>query len=131
MDIDKYKNAIKFSLKGQELKAYITSVYDGDTITASIFCFGDYYLFRVRVNGVDTPEMRGHSEDEKKRARAAKEFVKGLVLEKFVTLQCKDWDKYGRLLADVILPEGNLSELLVTQHFGLSYSGGTKTPFKV
>jgi len=55
----------------------VTSIYDGDTFRANI---KDYpgivgYRIGIRVNGIDTPEIRGKCEKEKLLAREAKQIT--------------------------------------------------------
>ena len=51
----------------------VTSVYDGDTLTiaARHSQQGPAYLFSVRLEGIDTPEIRGASSEGEKRAALA------------------------------------------------------------
>ena len=53
----------------------VIKVYDGDTITiASYMPYTDSPLFRfaVRLNGIDSPEIKGQSEQEKKAAKESR-----------------------------------------------------------
>jgi len=57
--------------------AEVTSIYDGDTFRANI---PDYppiigQHMGIRINGVDTPEIRGKCEQEKVLARKAKQYT--------------------------------------------------------
>ena len=77
----------KFPIKGGR----VIKVYDGDSLTiASKLSQSDseLYRFSVRLNGVDTPEMKGKdvTEEEKDAAKNARDFVANLVLNKFVRL---------------------------------------------
>ncbi len=53
----------------------VTSIYDGDTFRATIKDYPPIIGERmsIRVNGIDTPEMRGKCEIEKVLARKAKQ----------------------------------------------------------
>ncbi|WP_232068731.1 thermonuclease family protein [Nitrospira sp. KM1] len=63
---------------------------------------------RIRLNGIDCPE-KGQP-----FGTGAKQAVIALVFGKKVTLKIHGLDKYGRTIADVILPEGtNVSRQLV------------------
>ena len=88
----------------------VIKVYDADTITiAAKMPFktmtGPIYRFSVRLNGINTPEMKGInvSEDEKNAAIKAQEFVSNLILNKYVSLKNVKNEKYGRILADVYI----------------------------
>ena len=80
------------------------SVLDGDTIEV----LHNRRAERIRLSGIDCPE-KGQAYG-KKAKQAASEFVFG----KDVMLQTHGKDKYGRTLADVLLPDGtNVNHRLV------------------
>lgn len=104
--------------------------YDGDTITFNINgvhpLIGDH--IGIRVNGVDTPEIKGKTECEKKRAKEVKAFVQAkLELAKRIDLINLDRGKYFRIVADVIIDGENLSEILIKEKYAYPYDGGTKS----
>jgi endonuclease YncB( thermonuclease family) len=109
----------------------VIKVYDGDTITiASKLPYTDSQLYRfsVRLNGIDTPEIKGKniSEDEKESATNARDFVANLVLNKFVRLENVSNEKYGRILADVYIGDIHLNDLLLRERYAVKYDGKTK-----
>ena len=104
----------------------VVSVYDGDTITIVSYLGAELYKFSVRVLGVDTPEMRGSSEYEKKLAVKAKNFVKLMCLDKVVELKNHGKEKYGRVLADVFVDGVSIGRKLIEADLAYEYSGGAK-----
>jgi len=67
------------------ISAKVTKVYDGDTLTVKAYPWlGLTADIGVRLNGVDTPEIRGKCEEEKLKAIEAREFVKNIVLGKIL-----------------------------------------------
>ena len=128
-----YLNNIRYS-DCQPFLAQITcgkviKVYDGDTITiASKLPYNDspIYRFSVRINGIDCPEMKSKCIEEKEVAKLAKQFLEKKILNKIVTLQNIQKEKYGRLLADVFLDDEKISDLLLNAKLAIVYSGGTK-----
>ncbi len=103
--------------------------YDADTVTFNVK--GVPKLFGgnipVRLRGIDTPELRTKNICEKKAAVVARDFVnKALVGAKRIDLINVDRDKYFRILADVVVDGGSLSELLLAQGYAYPYHGGTK-----
>ena len=109
----------------------VIKVYDGDTITiASKLPIekSPIYRFLVRLNGIDTPEMKGHgvTDDEKNAANQSKEFVTNLILNKYIRLENVQNEKYGRILADVYIGDIHLNELLLKERYAVIYNGGTK-----
>lgn len=87
-------------------RAVITDVYDGDTVTADIDL--GFHTWRrgerLRLHGIDTPELRGAS---RPRGLLARDALRKLVLGRTVTL-CTIEDrtgKYGRYLVKIFLDE--------------------------
>jgi len=112
----------------------VTNVYDGDTFTlVSKLPYGGspLYKFKVRIAGIDCPEIRGKSQEEKDAAQAAKKEVMELILFKEVELTNVGLEKYGRLLADVYIVIDNSNKINIGQHLlnkGLAkvYNGSCK-----
>lgn len=69
---------------------------------------GDGFHIAVRLYGVDTPEKgsRAGCPEEARLADLAHEMTKDLLRDKRVTLEVRGVDRFGRLLATVILPDG-------------------------
>ncbi len=108
----------------------IASVYDGDTFKINLNCSMAVYCEKVpvRVLGVDTPEIKGKTEREKKLAEQAKAFTKNFLAQGPVSLSNCGRDKYFRLLCDVTNGQGkNLAQELIKAKLGYSYYGGTKS----
>lgn len=76
----------------------VIRILDGDTIEVLV----DRRPVRVRLYGVDCPE-RGQA-----FGTAARRFTSELCFGKEVTLRSYGNDRYGRLLAEVILPDGRV-----------------------
>ena len=109
--------------------AKVVKVYDGDTFTVEAYPWpGITAKASVRVNGVDTPEIRGKCEEEKQKAIAAREFVKWLILGEVVFLEHVKYGKYaGRVVADVKLNSGaSLADKIINQGLGREYHGGAR-----
>ena len=109
----------------------VIKVYDGDTITIATkipIKKSPIYRFSIRLNGIDTPEMKGPgvTEDEKKAAQEVQVFVSNLILNKYIRLENIKNEKYGRILADVYIGNINLNELLVENRYAVVYNGATK-----
>ncbi len=108
----------------------IASVYDGDTFKINLNCSLAVYCEKVpvRVRGVDTPEIKGKTEREKKLAQNAKAFTKDFLSVRPVSLSNCGRDKYFRLLCDVKNGNGqDLAKELIKRDLGYSYQGGTKS----
>ena len=114
---------------GNATVAEVTSIYDGDTFRANIIGFptivGEY--MSIRINGIDTPELRGKCPEEKAQAKLAKQFtVKHLRSAKRITLKNIKRGKYFRLIADVYVDGINLAEQLIKNNHAVEYQGKTK-----
>lgn len=85
-----------------EYRATIISVYDGDTVTADIELGFGVCLKKqkLRLEGIDAPELRG---DSKEAGLKAKKYLEKLILEKEVLIYTnKDRSgKYGRYLVRI------------------------------
>lgn len=88
---------------------------DGDTIRC-----GEQ---RVRLLGLDAPELRGRCEAERRLAQAATERLAGLV-EEGVRLQTTGQDRFGRALAIVRDPRGeDVADVLIREGLARPYHG--------
>ncbi len=109
--------------------AVVTDAYDGDTLTVDAALWPDLvWTGNVRVLGVDTPEIRGECDQEKRWALASRNYVRALLIDETVTLSDLEHDVYGgRVLASVHLENGDrLSDLLIAGNYGRAYDGGTR-----
>lgn len=124
-DID---DAPFFSLNGYSTPAKVVKVYDGDTIHVIFKYFDKYLKWRCRIAHIDTPELKTKNEEEKTKGHMVKDKVSELLLGKIVHIDCFDFDKYGRLLIEVKLPDSTkkLHEWLLENNYAHSYEGGTK-----
>jgi len=104
----------------------VISVYDGDTITVAGYYNMDVYKFKVRINGIDTPEMRTHDLNEKEIALISRDVLCSKIDNKWIMLENISYDKYGRILADVYLNQENISDYLIEKRLAVKYDGGTK-----
>jgi endonuclease YncB( thermonuclease family) len=114
-----------FPIKGGR----VIKCYDADTITiASKLPYKESPLYRlsVRLSGIDAPEIKGKSEEEKELAKQARDFVSNLILNKYVRLENVESEKYGRILADVYIGDVHLNDLLIRERYAVKYGGGTK-----
>lgn len=107
----------------------VVSNYDGDTLTVDIpdvpAIFGDN--MKVRILGIDTPEIKSKCEKEHMLAVAAKELIYTITRDNpSVTLLNIKRDKYFRILADVQTTKGDLATILLDSGLAVKYDGGTK-----
>ena len=74
----------------------VVGVSDGDTLTV----LNDRTPVKIRLHGIDAPET---GQDFGSRAKQA---ASDLAFGKAVTWRTHDIDRYGRTVAEVILPDG-------------------------
>ncbi len=104
-----------------EYTAKIVDVYDGDTFTFYVDLGFDIWVkSKLRLYGIDTPEVRGSERVEGLKAR---DYVRNLILDKLVTIRVHKKGKYGRYIANVFFQQKpkkdwiNLSDHLVEHGF--------------
>lgn len=97
--------------------ATVVVVYDGDTVKVR---FGNGSERKVRLIGIDSPELSDERENVRFMAYVAKRFAFLKLYRREVRLSY-DWqfeDKYGRLLAFLTMADGTLfNELILQQGF--------------
>ena len=104
--------------------------YDGDTITFNLPelhpIIGE--KINIRVNGIDTPEIRGKCEKEKYDAKQAQQMVADILKDaEQIVLKNMERGKYFRIAADVIVDGESLGDILVEAGMAIRYDGGKKT----
>jgi len=132
----------EFTLNGMEVDAKIVSVYDGDGLKICIRFpddTGKIYKFACRCAGYDCPEMRpikkkfATEEDrlcEKRKAYEARDALVDILKpnDRLMRVKLGEFDKYGRILITIYVPELDISvnEYMVQQGYAYVYHGGTK-----
>lgn len=101
----------------------VLKVYDGDTFTIGFYQSYSKIPYRilVRLRGIDTPELKGEDVRKMAKARAAQRFLSSLILGRVVQLKNVSMEKYGRLLSDVYSDGVHVNQLLVDEHYAVSY----------
>ena len=108
--------------------AKCVKVIDGDTLDLDIdLGFHVIIRQRVRLRGIDTPELRG---PDKARAEKARDEVAcyAMDVDLIIRTERDKTDKYGRMLADVWVDElvTSLSDHLVGRGLARRYDGGKR-----
>ena len=122
-------------------RGIVVKIYDGDTITVATPLDVDWrrywscgkpptlYRFRVRLRGIDSPEIKGSSEEEKAKAVVSRDALSAQILGQEVELRNVGNEKYGRVLADVYFRKVHMNQWMLEQGYARPYDGGTKLPF--
>lgn len=109
--------------------AQLLGVIDGDTVVVRArIWLGHDVETRLRLDGVDTPELKGKCEHERRRAAAARDFVRSLGAGGRVVLRDIQYGKYaGRVVARVETPDGvDFAAALLRAGLGRPYDGGRR-----
>ena len=122
----------QFTLNGINTYARLVDVYDGDTIKILMNYRGFIDLWTLRMNGYDSPEMKPlksnpNRDKEKEAAKKSKEALMSH-FTKHIFIKIVGFDKYGRLLVEIIPFEKteSVNSLLVKANMAVVYDGGTK-----
>jgi endonuclease YncB( thermonuclease family) len=110
--------------------AEVVRVLDGDTFEARVRIWpGMDVTTRIRLRGIDAPEMHARCDDERVKALAARDALARLLAEGSVGISRIGQNKYGgRVDADVSTARTpNVSEALFDGGYARRYSGGRRT----
>ena len=101
---------------------------DGDTFLARLRQRdGRDLVARVRLRGIDAPELKASCQEELDKAEAATRALRDLLGQGGVTITNLGADKYGRILADVATRRtANVSAALLAGGYVRSYNGGPR-----
>lgn len=140
-------NTTFFSLKGESMYGRVVNILDGDTLIIILQIFDNYYKFYVRISGIDTCEIKSKDQEVKNIAIKAKACVFEMVTESqineytneeiikyldenicIVWLRCEEFDKFGRLLANVSKTKTSelFSDVLIKNKLAYVYHGEKK-----
>ena len=114
--------------------AEVVSVYDGDTCTCIVdLGFKTSVRIKVRLIGIDTPEIRTKDLEEKKRGIETRDWLREKILGKKVMLHTKERGKFGRWLGmiwelelDKHDFENSYNKQLINEGFAKEYWGGKR-----
>ena len=109
----------------------IAEVYDGDTfkinLPQQVPIFGD--KLSIRLAGVDTPEMKGTSDEVKALAKQARELTeKALQNADQIELRNPQRGKYFRIVSEVWIDGESLANMLKEKDLAKDYDGEGPRP---
>ena len=111
--------------------AEVTRVVDGDTVDAFVdLGFDMHSKQRVRLYGINTPEVRTRDKVEKKAGLAAMARLQEMLRETrnkcVIKTRLDRKGKYGRVLGVLYVDECDLNTKLVKEGHAKRYYGGTR-----
>lgn len=114
-------------------KGRVIKVYDGDSITIAAripeLKNNTIYKFNLRLNRIDTPEIKTNNPIEKEYAIKIRDMLSEKIMNKMVNIKVLKTDKYGRYLAEVSYKKLNINNWLLKNNYALLYDGGAKRSF--
>lgn len=102
---------IYFKFKSKPSEVLIITVIDGDTVIGND---NNGRKYRIRLLDIDAPEL------SQKYGQLSKDYLKTLILNKWVRIRFKGKDIYGRHLAYLYVDNKNVSGLMVKN--GMAFS---------
>lgn len=108
-------------------KIFVSRVIDGDTIDAEIDLGFDIRIKkRIRLHGIDTPEVRTRDKEEKIRGIAAKERLQQMIdcCDSTIYMRSVDKGKYGRcigILYEVNMESESINDKLINEGHAVPY----------
>lgn len=110
--------AKKKELKYEEYDALVKQAVDGDTIVCMVSMGLSVYMdAHVRLYGINAEELKSKS----KKALDAKQYLSDTLTNKQVVLRVYGREKYGRLLADVVLGAEVVNQTMVDKKLAIVY----------
>ena len=109
--------------------ADLVRVLDGDTFEARIHVWpGHDVTTRVRLRGIDAPELQAQCPQERSKAEAARSALAGLLAEGRIRVLHIGPDKYnGRIVADAATSRtSDVSAALLRSGHARAYEGGRR-----
>jgi micrococcal nuclease len=107
------------------VSAHVTRVIDGDTFEAAAnIWLGQSVDVRVRMEGIDAPELHARCASELQRANLAKDALDKRIGGADVWLSRVKYDKYGgRVRASVSDDQGSVNQMMLDKGYAREYHG--------
>lgn len=122
----------KFSFEGIKTYAKVAKIYDPDTITIVFEYLGEPIKINIRLDGIDSPELKSKNLDESNACKKGIEKLKELIENKIIIVNLLKYDKYGRILASIDTLEPieenttNINDFLIKYNYARKYGGEKK-----
>ena len=107
----------------------VISIYDGDTLRVNIDSFPDIVgkNIRIRIKGIDAPEIKGKCQTEIALAIMARDYLRNAVNQSSrIELRNIERGKYFRIIGDLYIDGENISKGLIKAKLAYIYHGGKK-----
>jgi endonuclease YncB( thermonuclease family) len=124
------ENTSPFSFNGLTMLAKVVDIIDGDTVKAAFDIGTGIFWHRIRLAGIDTPELHSKNSQERAAATNARAHLAGLIGDKLVTIKLGPVDKYGRILGTIMIDSTNINSAMITGGYARPYDGGKRPPWE-
>lgn len=108
------------------MKAIVVNVYDGDTVTLAVKWLDLIKQSRVRLAGIDTPEIKSRDPLIVEKGFASKAYLETLLpVGKEVIVQALIVDNYGRMLGTIYQSKKDtisVNQMIIDNGFGKDVS---------
>lgn len=108
------------------IEGFVQKVSDGDTITLVTRAGAK---LRVRLYGIDAPEVRHEKIPGQLYGEEAKRVLTGKVMRKEVTLTIQDRDQYKRIVGIIKIGDRNINEEMVREGWAWAYREYLRGPY--
>jgi endonuclease YncB( thermonuclease family) len=109
--------------------ADVLRVIDGDTFEARVRVWpGIEITTKVRLRGIDAPELKARCSEERSKAEAAREGLRAMLADGDIAITRVSLDKYGgRVVADAATrATADISAAMLAQGLARPYGGGRR-----
>ena len=107
----------------------VISIYDGDTLRVNIDSFPDIVgkNIRIRIKGIDAPEIKGKCQTEIDLAIMARDYLRNAINQSSqIELRNIERGKYFRIVGELYIDGENISKDLMKKNIVYQYTGGKK-----
>ena len=107
----------------------VISIYDGDTLMVNIDSFPDIVgkNIRIRIKGIDAPEIKGKCQKEIDLAIMARDYLRNAINQSSqIELRNIERGKYFRIVGELYIDGENISKGLIKEKLAYIYHGGKK-----
>jgi len=107
----------------------VISVYDGDTLRVNIDSFPDIVgkNIRIRIKGIDAPEIKGKCQKEIDLAIMARDYLRNAINQSSqIELRNIERGKYFRIVGELYIDGENISNNLIERKLAYYYNGRKK-----
>ena len=117
----------KYGFPFKEYKVFVQEVIDGDTYHITFLIESTPITLKLRLFGLDTPELSSKNLLEKQAATKVKNILVRKLEGKYCKCELIKWDKYGgRVVGKLFVNGKSLTDTLLTYNLAKAYEGASK-----